>query len=154
MVEWFGQVPSYLAHLLGTSLSTLLCLQWLVTDSAMVQVAARNGNINDSVLRVKALDFASKLEIRDFQCSNGWLSNFKKRHGIRMVTPHGESGAADAAGSSLARTVVPVAIEVLGYDMEDVFNFDETALFFRARPSKTLATGVLFKAAFLKNSRV
>jgi len=45
------------------------------------------------------------------------------------------------AGVSLAQTAVGKLILELNYKLEDVYNFDETGLYYRARPSRTLAVG-------------
>ena len=81
------------------------------------------------------------LEATDFKGSDAWLANFKKRHNIRLAQPHGESGAFDMVDVNLAQTAVGKLIFELAYLLEDVYNFDETGLYYRARPSRTLAVG-------------
>ncbi|DBA74381.1 TPA: hypothetical protein ACH3X1_011145 [Trebouxia sp. C0004] len=63
------------------------------------------------------------------------------RHGIKLQRPKGESGSADMEGVNIARTVVGKIITELDYDLEDIYNMDETGLYYRAKPSKTLAVG-------------
>ena len=61
--------------------------------------------------------------------SQGWLSRWKARHGVFSVKLHGEAGGADQAGIACARRELPSIIE--GYSPNDVFNCDETGLFYR-----------------------
>ena len=85
--------------------------------------------------------------LKGFKASNGWLGNFKTRFNIKAYRPHGESGAADQAGISAARYAVPQIIMEGEYTMDNVHNMDESGLYFRAKPSKTLATGTAAAAA-------
>ena len=105
------------------------------------QMRAKGANILDSLVAEKARDLAGKLGIADFKASSGWLCKFKQRHGIKLQHSHGESGAADQAGIDLARSKVKEVISERNFDLDDVFNMDEAGLYYRAKPSKTLAVG-------------
>ncbi|KAL5475714.1 hypothetical protein EMCRGX_G025561 [Ephydatia muelleri] len=70
--------------------------------------------------------------------SNGWLSRWKGRHGVFSVQLHGEAGGADQQGVARAQRELPGIIEK--YRPEDVFNIDETGLFYRQAPDCTLTT--------------
>jgi hypothetical protein len=73
--------------------------------------------------------------------SNGWLDKFKKRNGIRSCVLHGEEGSVNKLELEEHRRILQ---EVLSqYSPKDVFNFDESALFYRLQPNKTLATSKL-----------
>ena len=102
--------------------------------------------ISDRLLVEKARELAQKLSIADFKASDGWLAKFKKRHNIKLQRPHGESGAADLEGVDVAQKVIPLIISELGSTLDTVYNMDETGLYYRAKPSKTLAQGVLAAA--------
>lgn len=119
--------------------------QWENLEKALMQwfgqLRSRGAVLTDKLLLEKAKALAVLLEIADFKGSDGWLAKFKKRHHIQLHQPHGESGAADMAGVALAKTAVGKLILELGYKLEDVYNFDETGLYYRARPSRTLAVG-------------
>ena len=55
---------------------------------------ARGQNLTvSSNLMEKALKLGKLMHISDFIASNGWLDNFKKRHGITFKTVQGEAGA-------------------------------------------------------------
>ena len=73
----------------------------------------------------------------DFKYSHGWLDKFKKRHGISFRIICGESGSASPPEKieedrQLIRKVLSK------YKLSDIFNLDETALFYRLPPNKTL----------------
>ena len=107
------------------------------------QMRAKCALLSDKLVSAKALSLAEKLQLADFKASDGWLSNFKKRHNIKLQRPHGEPGAADMEGVGIAQTVIAKIIVELDFSMENVYNMDETGLYYRAKPSKTLAVGML-----------
>jgi Tc5 transposase DNA-binding domain len=89
---------------------------------------------------------ANSLGFNDFRGSNGWLDKFKKRHSIVFKTLQGESAAVDVqALSEWQRSVLKTHLE--RYDPENVFNADESGLFFKALPNKSLE----FKGERFKN---
>ena len=61
--------------------------------------------------------------------SHGWLAKWKGRHGVFSVRLHGEAGSADQQGVGRAQAELP---GIIGrYKPEDVFNVDETGLYYR-----------------------
>ncbi|XP_051174284.1 jerky protein homolog-like [Leptopilina boulardi] len=73
--------------------------------------------ISGPLLREKALDLNKKLGgSASFLASNGWLLKFKNRHGIRELEIQGD------------------------YDLDFVYNADETGLNWKLLPSKSLAS--------------
>ncbi|KAE9073702.1 hypothetical protein PF010_g24965 [Phytophthora fragariae] len=96
--------------------------------------------ISDDILLLKAGDIKKDLEISDEQLrlSNGWLAKLKKRNGISSHRLHDEADSSTAveirsAGYSLQDITRQ-------YQPEDIYNFDETAHFYRLPPNQTLAT--------------
>ncbi|KFD68209.1 hypothetical protein M514_19691 [Trichuris suis] len=78
----------------------------------------------------------------NYQCdySNGWLRRFKQRHGLKLRAVHGERRSADreAAAAPVDEFTKLVTDEKLS--PEQVCNADETALFWKSTPRRTLAT--------------
>lgn len=68
----------------------------------------------------------------------GWLCGFKKRHGIGMHVLSGESAGIDRTLISTGQERALEAIQ--SYAMRDVFNMDETGLFYRMTPDRSLTT--------------
>ena len=94
--------------------------------------------ISDDVLRTKAQEIGSLLEIQNFKFSYGWLNRFKSRHGIKLRRLHGEEKSHDSEG--VRQAVQTITEELKDYNLEDIYNIDETALFYKLEPDKTLAT--------------
>jgi hypothetical protein len=71
-------------------------------------------------------------------CRSGWLTLFKKRRGICYKTVCGESKSVNLAIVQKWKT--DVLNEALNtFSPENIFNADETALFYKLRPNKTMA---------------
>lgn len=119
--------------------------KWPQVDKALMlwvgQIRARRGGISDAMLVEKATEFRDAFGISktDFKLSHGWLEKFKSRHGVSCQNLHGELVEVDTLGGGAAHAKL---LEIVAtYDPEDVFNFDETGLYYRAPPSVTLNGG-------------
>ncbi|CAB4474262.1 unnamed protein product [Rhizophagus irregularis] len=97
--------------------------------------------INTDILREKAEFFARSFEVNNFKASNGWISNFKKRHNMKEYVKWGEAASAPLETLNEERQKLREIIK--DYDLNDVFNCDETGLYWDLEPSKTLARGPL-----------
>uniref|UniRef100_H3AUL7 HTH CENPB-type domain-containing protein n=1 Tax=Latimeria chalumnae TaxID=7897 RepID=H3AUL7_LATCH len=100
-------------------------------------VAARDKNIpvSGDLLKSKAEQFARSLDIENFKCSNGWIERFKKR----FKTIVGEKASVDyKVTSNWLKDVFPILVR--NYSMRDLYNVDETGLFYQLLPRKTLAS--------------
>jgi DNA-binding Lrp family transcriptional regulator len=100
---------------------------------------ARSSNVPlDGVLvREKASYLADKMGISDFKASNGWVEGFKKRHGIVYRCIRGEAASVDTNVLETWKDVTLPSI-IKNYSPDDVFNADETGLFFNLLPDKSL----------------
>lgn len=99
------------------------------------QCQSKNVPVNGPILKEKAEEFARKLTIGGFCASNGWLDGFKKRNDLIFKKISGESGAVDINACSQWINDLPA---LLGdYSPNDIFNADETGLFFKCLPDKT-----------------
>ncbi|XP_046680817.1 tigger transposable element-derived protein 4-like [Homalodisca vitripennis] len=99
------------------------------------QCREKNITLGGPLIREKAEHFARSLGHIEFKASNGWLENFKKRHNIFFKKVCGESGAVDDDVVVDWKASLPDLIK--DYDPKNVFNADETALFFKCLPDKT-----------------
>lgn len=109
-------------------------LEWFTQQRAL-------GNpISGVICTEKAKLFFESLGIEGkFDASSGWLYRFKQRHGIRELDIQGEilSGDKDAAEEFVADFNKFVESENLL--PEQIFNTDESGLYWKCLPTKTLA---------------
>lgn len=97
-----------------------------------------NTPIDGNFLKEKAKTFAEKMDIEvDFKASNGWFEKFKDRHGLSFKKLCGESADVDLGcvngwrQGQLKRLVEK-------YQPNDIFNADETGLYYKLFPDKSL----------------
>jgi len=87
--------------------------------------------LSGEILKEKWRDFARLDGIPSddwLKLSSGWLESFKNRHQLWAFRKHGEAASVDL-------TVVASEIERIqditkNYDLKDIFNMDETGLFY------------------------
>ena len=72
--------------------------------------------------------------------SNGQLDGFKKRFKIREYVQHGEAGSADVHNPEAISQMEKVRALATTYDLCNVLNMDETGLFWKLTPDRTLVT--------------
>ncbi|XP_035212025.1 tigger transposable element-derived protein 6-like [Stegodyphus dumicola] len=100
-------------------------------------VSGRGVNINGPILKAKSEELAKKLGRNDFKATDGWLSRWKTRHNIKFKKAHGEKGSADKESSEQWKTTkIPTFLE--NFCADDIYNADETGLYYRATPDGSL----------------
>jgi hypothetical protein len=77
------------------------------------------------------------LKLTDFKALEGWLRHFKSRHSIKFMSVCGEGGDVNIDTVDNWKLKLPIICD--GYEPKDIYNADETWLFFKALPNKTLA---------------
>lgn len=96
-----------------------------------------NVPISGPILQEKASEMGSKIEGKNFVCSRSWIERFKKRNCITEGKIVGESASVDInVVNNWFTTVWPDLSK--NYDSNNIFNADETGLFYRLTPDKTL----------------
>jgi len=73
----------------------------------------------------------------DFKGSNGWLEKFRKRNNISFKSVCGEAASVDEEAVDNWKAKIPEIIA--NYAECDIFNADETGLFYRVLHDKTMA---------------
>ena len=99
-----------------------------------VSQAMRHGIlVTGEVLRQKWTAFANIAGIPEddrLKLSDGWLAKFKVRNGLKEFKRHGDAASSDAETIEEERKRVRELIEKYGYKLKDIFNMDETGLFY------------------------
>jgi hypothetical protein len=109
--------------------------------------------ISGPLIQEKARSVATELGIEGFVASNGWLESFRTRYAISFKRINGESRAVDNNVVLEWNQRLPTILE--GFDLKDIFNCDETGLFFKALPDTTLAAkGDLCKGGKFSKERL
>ncbi|CDO71465.1 hypothetical protein BN946_scf184909.g59 [Trametes cinnabarina] len=102
--------------------------------------------LTGSVLRAKWTSFADRAGILKedwLSLSEGWLEAFKARHGLRGIKRHGEAGSTELTTVEAERARIQQLIRDHGYQPRDIYNMDETGLFYQMPPDQGLADRAL-----------
>lgn len=98
--------------------------------------------------------FHEHLKIKEpFNASSGWLHRFKKRRGIRELTIQGEKLSADGEVMVEFCYELETIITENNLQSSQIYNADETGLYWRAIPTKTLAASNEMSAPGYKKSK-
>ena len=102
------------------------------------QARTMNVPISGPILQAKAKELALVLGHCEFHCSSGWLECFKARNNIAFRRMCGESFSETPEMTSdwLSQTLPSLLAE---YKPNNIFNADETGLFWKYLPDKTMS---------------
>ena len=118
-------------------------LPFIIIEEALtlwVESALQAGVIiSDDILSNKALEFAFLCNESKFKGSDGWVDNFKKRHNLKQYTMQGEAASAPLQDLDIMRENLHQVLK--NYAPDDIFNCDETGLFWKMRPNRTISNG-------------
>ncbi|CAF0778558.1 unnamed protein product [Brachionus calyciflorus] len=95
------------------------------------------------ILKEKALEFYNKLKnenipMKDnFEASDGWVRNFLERFQLASKLFSGESES--AAVQEIPKFIDKLKALLESYSPDNIYNADETGLFFRLGPNRTIA---------------
>lgn len=97
---------------------------------------SRNVPVNGPIIQEKALQLARTIDPETkFKASNGWLQKFVRRHDLIFKNLTGEGASVDDVQAGAWKDGLQELCE--GYEPKDIFNLDETGLFFRQAPRKS-----------------
>ncbi|KAI6661871.1 Jerky protein homolog-like [Oopsacas minuta] len=148
-----GKSQRLVSDILHVSRSTKRCIIRQVhfpeLDTAchiwFLQQRSKGAPISGPLLQEKSLQLFPKIypqsDLGEFCASSGWLQKFCHRHGIRSATLQGEALSADISAVDPYRKELLSVIEKGGYTRDHIFNADETGLWWKLMPSKSLVSG-------------
>jgi hypothetical protein len=100
--------------------------------------------ITQDILKAKAKEIWGRLpqynEVESPKWSNGWLEGFKKRFKFKEYVRHGEASSADINNPAVITQMDELRALCATYQPRDILNMDETGLFWKLTPDRTLAT--------------
>jgi hypothetical protein len=96
----------------------------------------RNFTMSGENLKEMARKLGEKFNLENFNASNGWLGRFQERYNITSKSICEESGIVDT--SIISRFKSQFVNKLKEYDNKNIFNCDETGLFYRQSQLKTL----------------
>lgn len=111
--------------------------------------------LSGPIIQQKALSLNKNLPDSDsnFTASQGWLDRWKKRHGIHQLTVTGESLSGNSEAADKFKNEFENFVKKENLSAEQIYNADETGLFYRMLPSKTLAMKIDDSAKGFKKSK-
>jgi Tc5 transposase DNA-binding domain len=92
-----------------------------------------NVPVNGEILWQKWIHFANLVGVPEderLNLSEGWLTAFKKRCGLKEFRRHGEAASSDPAHVEKERAQICELLVNYRYRLKDIFNMDETGLFY------------------------
>ncbi|XP_045101464.1 tigger transposable element-derived protein 7-like [Portunus trituberculatus] len=104
------------------------------------QQCASGVMVHGTELKMSAERFASNIGLQGFKASEGWLYRFKLRHGLTCKKVYGESLDANEEVIDQYCKEVKDLIQREGLLLEQLYNADETGLYYRSIPENTLAS--------------
>ena len=99
-----------------------------------VQQRSLGASVSGPVLCAKAVQLYDKLNggetVPPFQASKGWLWRFCNCHGMRQLTMQGEKLSSDSTACEPFNEKLQQLIEQESLSLQQVYNCDETGLFY------------------------
>ena len=101
------------------------------------QMRSQKANLSGPTIKSKAIEFANKLNVQNFKANDGYIVGLKKRYNLEYRIESGESFSVDQ--DSITRWISKLPEIINNYEMQNIFNLDETGLFWKLLSNKTYA---------------
>lgn len=106
----------------------------------------------DQAKKIFAVIYPNR-HLTEFNASNGWLDNFKQRYGIRLLRITGEKLSCDVSQIGPFFEKFYAKVREMELTPEQIYNADESALFYRILPTKTFVAATEKSAPGTKSSK-
>lgn len=106
----------------------------------IVRQRLNNVAISSDVLQEKAIYYHRKYESGQFNASKGWLTRFRRRRGLWFLKVCGEKLSSNHSAVDPFVESLNVKISEMNLSKSQVYNADESGLFWKSMPSKTIVT--------------
>jgi hypothetical protein len=122
--------------------------------SWFVKLRNRHVPVSSEFLAAKAKQLYRKYYGNDnFNASRGWIANFRKRYGIRTLKICGEKLSADQSAVEPFINELNQVITNQSLQPSQIYNADESGLFWKLLPDRTLVTSTEKTAPGRKTSK-
>ena len=101
------------------------------------QMRGQKVPLSGPLIKEQALKFAQMMNINEFKASDGYIAGLKKRCNIEYRIESGESFSVSQTAIDNCKSELIELIK--NYNSKDIFNLDETGLFWKLLPTKTYA---------------
>lgn len=103
--------------------------------------------LSTSILQAKSIKIFEYLRNESgtneiFKASNGWFNRFRTRFNLHNLKISGEKASADNVAAENFKPILADIISKEGYRPEQVFNADESALFWKKMPDRTFTSQI------------
>jgi len=92
------------------------------------------------VLRAQAEEISVHLGVFNFFASAGFIRRCAKRHNLVSVSPWGTGGSAAKDAEASMQRMAENRADLSAYDPQQIYNMDETGLYFLCLPSRAYVT--------------
>lgn len=100
------------------------------------EARAKNIPVSGKLIQEKALMLSVELDHSEFSASNGWLEKWRDRYNVKFAVLSGERGEVDLSVVEDWKKRLPTLCD--GFLPCNIFNADESGLYYRAFPTKSL----------------
>jgi hypothetical protein len=91
-----------------------------------------------AIAKAKSIALSLSILETDFKASWQWLRRFRVRRGLQKMLFHGEGAKVNKFDLGLLAALDDLYAIIAQYDLENVYNMDETGLFFCLLPRYSL----------------
>jgi len=96
--------------------------------------------LNMAVLQQRARKIGERLGVSGFSASSGFVRRWATRHNLVNISLWGAGGSAATNEAATQQRKEEIRADLSAYEPDQVYNMDETGLFFRCLPNCAYVT--------------